>query len=303
MKLGREDWQFNIALGQKGYCGRHLAWPGYLYRREGQNRTLRNTTPEWHAEFLAQLRQLYPALYRGERPMGCCGGGRLARATGLRASSARTQTSGGDEMPELVEMEYLLDNASPQTYRGPVTQRRYTFGGRYKTGQVDKRDAEAMVALRENTLEVFKASGVKARKAGEKLTPRQQVAVESAINAHLGPRLVDENKRAAYESAVLHTTSPESDSAVPPGSYAKTGTVEDALRRLELAPEAEARAEVRAERNEAQAEVAEAAAAKVERQEERALMTAEEKRDAIRAARKNSARASKRSAKKAASGD
>ena len=37
MKHGREDWAFNVALGERGYCGVKLGRSGYLYRRHGHN--------------------------------------------------------------------------------------------------------------------------------------------------------------------------------------------------------------------------------------------------------------------------
>ena len=98
--LGRQDWAFAIALGRVGYCGQHIPKPLYLYRREGQNRTLRNTDEQWMMTFRQQLRDTFPDLYRGERPMGCCGGGsrRLparpaAGATGSAGAGGPTRTA------------------------------------------------------------------------------------------------------------------------------------------------------------------------------------------------------------------
>jgi glycosyltransferase involved in cell wall biosynthesis len=84
-KFGREDWAINVKFGMFGYCGVHINYRGLLYRRETQNRTLENTKPEWMTYFAKQMIAEYPELYRGGRPMGCCGRG--ARAT----SALRTQ--------------------------------------------------------------------------------------------------------------------------------------------------------------------------------------------------------------------
>lgn len=75
MQYGREDWCINIALGLHGYCGIKAEQPFYLYRREGQNRTLENTKPEWQKRFNQQIRSIYPNVYKGERSMACCGKG------------------------------------------------------------------------------------------------------------------------------------------------------------------------------------------------------------------------------------
>jgi glycosyltransferase involved in cell wall biosynthesis len=84
-KFGREDWAINVKFGIFGYCGVHVKHRGLLYRRETQNRTLENTKPEWMTYFAKQMVAEYPEIYRGGRPMGCCGRG--ARAT----SALRTQ--------------------------------------------------------------------------------------------------------------------------------------------------------------------------------------------------------------------
>src|SRR3990172_7629319 len=70
---GREDWAFNIELGTKGYCGVHVNYPGYIYRREGQNRTLTNTDPESKMKFQTMIHERFSDLYLGRFPMGCCG--------------------------------------------------------------------------------------------------------------------------------------------------------------------------------------------------------------------------------------
>lgn len=61
MHNGREDWAFNVALGVHGWCGKHVKQYGYLYRREGQNRTERNTTERHRQEFLAKIMSVFPS--------------------------------------------------------------------------------------------------------------------------------------------------------------------------------------------------------------------------------------------------
>jgi glycosyltransferase involved in cell wall biosynthesis len=131
MKAGREDWAFNVALGLKGFCGYHLSKPGYLYRREGQNRTETNTTPEWMAVFRKQMTTLYPELYKGIRPMGCCGG---------KSTVQRVLTDSLNGMDGMVKITFLHDTAGTQNYIGPVSKMTYKFGGQYKERYVDQRD-------------------------------------------------------------------------------------------------------------------------------------------------------------------
>lgn len=136
---GREDWAFNVALGEKGWCGVHVEHFGYLYRREGQNRSLRNTTPQHRAEFLDQMRRTFPHLYRGERPMACCGGRRSSAtsAQNVQAASAKSTRMAGAE--GFVEIEYV-GSQQLLTFTGSVTNTRYRFGVTRRHGFVDKRD-------------------------------------------------------------------------------------------------------------------------------------------------------------------
>lgn len=146
LRYGREDWGFAIAMGQAGYCGVKLSRAGYLYRREGQNRTLSNTTPEWRESFKRQMVELFPDLYKGKRPMGCCGGGRRAVSKG-QTSVAGFSTAGGTTMPGqegMVVLEYQGGNVGSQAWGGHSVPsgRTYLFGANSKDYRklVDNRD-------------------------------------------------------------------------------------------------------------------------------------------------------------------
>jgi hypothetical protein len=163
MTEGREDWAFNVGLGIKGWCGINTGEFEYLYRRELQNRTLQNTTPKWRSKFHSQLRSLYPNIYAGERPMGCCGGG---KRTPKAASRGRDMTA-KRELPGkqgMITLEYNGGNAGNETWRGPVTSTVYIFGGSRRRGYVDIRDAngdpekriEGMLSIKENGRQVFR---------------------------------------------------------------------------------------------------------------------------------------------------
>lgn len=139
MAHGREDWAFNIALGAKGYCGVHVDYPGYIYRREGQNRTLTNTSPKNREVYLLQLQSLYPRLYKGEFPMGCCGGSRVKSNSG-RKIDGQTKTAellGADGM---TIVNYVGGNYGNMTFYGPATGTTYKFSAKKYRGLVDDRD-------------------------------------------------------------------------------------------------------------------------------------------------------------------
>lgn len=161
MNKGREDWAFNVGAGIKGWCGVNTREAEYLYRREGQNRTLTNTNPRWRKVFLEQLKQLYPSIYAGERPMGCCGSGRKSASSKVSATakSAKLDLLGQDGM---VILEYIGTNWGDETWRGPVTKTVYVIGGVSKQKYVDKRDAygegriTGMLAIEKNGKRQFR---------------------------------------------------------------------------------------------------------------------------------------------------
>lgn len=143
MRYGREDWAFNVALGVHGYCGVHLDFPGYLYRREEQGRSTRNTNTKWMNRFAEQMRRLFPRIYAGERPMACCGQRSVSLPAGSGAKGIDMNSMNnlvGQKGMTLVE--YRGSNAGSQTWHSPVTNTRYVFGGKRKVGFVDNRDVQ-----------------------------------------------------------------------------------------------------------------------------------------------------------------
>ena len=154
---GREDWAFAVALGRAGYCGVRVAQPLYWYRRQGQNRTDRNAGPTWRATFVAQMKETFPDLYKGERPMGCCGGGRrparqMQQAPGRGVQIVAVQPGSAG----LTMIEYVGGNIGKGSWWGPVTGIRYEFGGSKRLGYVDDRDLAAMLEYMQGHKLVFK---------------------------------------------------------------------------------------------------------------------------------------------------
>lgn len=157
MGRGREDWGFNVALGLKGWCGVKLDTPGYLYRREGQNRTLTNTDIDSRRKFLGKMLELYPDIYRGFRPMGCCGNSKIKYNGSGETVSKISMVAGALPGREGFEiLEYIGSNVGDMTWYGPESRTRYIFGGNRRVGYVDKRDVAKMVALLDQGKKVFR---------------------------------------------------------------------------------------------------------------------------------------------------
>jgi len=158
MKYGREDWAFNVAMGEKGYCGIKIERSGYLYRREQQNRTLTNVDGKWRQRFQIQMAQLFPHLYRGERTMACCGkgGSRSSSPTGVRSMSRNLIPSGVN----MVLLEYHGGSVGSVNWGGQgsvPSGRYYRFGAnpKDKLKYVEERALPCVVKQREHGKDLF----------------------------------------------------------------------------------------------------------------------------------------------------
>jgi glycosyltransferase involved in cell wall biosynthesis len=156
MRYGREDWAFGIALGQVGVCGVKADGPaGYLYRQGEHNRTKRNKTLEWRERFRQQLRDLFPHLYRGERPEMCCGDRRKTpkkKNPAKRNNPAPLPGRGG-----MVLLEYIGRNTGAETYFTPAGNR-YKFGktDRHRTKYVARGDVKYLLGLSDGRKKLFR---------------------------------------------------------------------------------------------------------------------------------------------------
>ena len=168
MIYGREDWAFNIKLGLHGYCGIHVGMSGNLYRREGQNRSLRTGNRhkgeqaeyqvDWRIRFKEQLKALYPKIYAGERPMGCCGGRRASAPKPTKASRNLTaaMTTAARAAGSKILLEYVGLASGNSYWWGPETSRRYLAGGGKRVVAVDARDVDGLLAIRKGRKPVFR---------------------------------------------------------------------------------------------------------------------------------------------------
>lgn len=158
---GRDDWAFNVTLGLKGWCGVKASKPGYLYRRDGQNRTLTNTRPADYEMFREKMVKCFPDVYRGVRPMACCGSGNgnVVRSGGSQMAMAAASSNGSGSLPGQAGfeiLEYIGAGTSDSSWFGPVTKTRYVFGGNRRVGYVDIKDAPGMVAMADGGRRVFR---------------------------------------------------------------------------------------------------------------------------------------------------
>jgi len=80
LEHGLEDVEYWIAMGRAGWCGLKLDRVTLLYRRHSDSRfyTMRRNGME--TSMIAQIRLMHEDLYKGEMPVGCCGGSRSSRS-------------------------------------------------------------------------------------------------------------------------------------------------------------------------------------------------------------------------------
>ena len=176
MVYGREEWGFVVGLGVHGWCGVHIKEPLYLYRREGLNRSFSNAnkyrgdaarkqlpdnwvkgdipdgvSQSWKEFFRNQIKARYPEIFRGEREMGCCGGG--------RTNSSKNKTLKGLPGAEgMAIIEYIGKNAGDVTWIPDVEPYgvRYRIGGSTRRRYVDNRHLAWFLSLRKDRSPLFR---------------------------------------------------------------------------------------------------------------------------------------------------
>lgn len=176
MTTGREDWAMAINLGSHGYCGLYLPERGYLYRREQQNRTLKNTTPKHHQKFLAQLISLFPSVYKAGEVTMCCGNNSksVKSSSGGGARTVRAAAiplNGGSTI-----LEYIGSSWGAQSFYG-ASGARYVAGKSRSLVKVDKNDLTGttkkpgLLELRENGKLIFRVYNPPAAPAQKVVEP------------------------------------------------------------------------------------------------------------------------------------
>jgi len=168
---GRQDWAFAVAMGAIGHCGRRIPSELYLYRREGHNRSLRNTNPRDRAAFRALMERTFPSLYQEGRQMPRCCGGRGSRIVSSAARSASIPIAPGSD--GMVLLEYIGANTGRQVIYGPITRTRYSYKGSARLFYVDAKDAGPMLEMVRDRAPMF-------RLGAQRVSEEETVAVENA---------------------------------------------------------------------------------------------------------------------------
>jgi GT2 family glycosyltransferase len=141
---GRDDWSMGVRLGVHGWCGVHLPEAMYLYRREGQGRTLRNTSPEKNQAFYERIKALHPEAFQDPLPEGCCG----ARVVSNLFQEEEPLPPPPPPPPppkRAVMVRYIGNNAGTQLFKGRVTRRPYQFGLCQPLGEVAADDVDGFI--------------------------------------------------------------------------------------------------------------------------------------------------------------
>ncbi len=131
---GWEDWEFAISLGEIGICGVRVPQPLFYYRQHSPEQ-MRNAATRNKAVLRETLRWLHAAVYRGERPMGCCGNRQVVPAAA--GSGSRSVSAGEDE----VLIRYVGPSFGTQNWVGP-SGRSYRFGQAEPLQTVRRVDAD-----------------------------------------------------------------------------------------------------------------------------------------------------------------
>jgi glycosyltransferase involved in cell wall biosynthesis len=162
-RLGRQDWAWAVKMGMFGHCGVWLNELLYIYRREGQNRVLKNSDATWMEFFQTQMRTVFPQVYDGgTRPMGCCGGRGSARLA-LNQSIVANKTASAkiptalDAPGTMVMLEFIGKSVGRHSCYGDVTRIRYVYGAGKKYIYVDSKDVPGMLSKLVDHRNVFKA--------------------------------------------------------------------------------------------------------------------------------------------------
>lgn len=145
MIYGWEDYLFWIQAGRLGHCALRIPEPLFMYRRAGETMIIK--AQKHVSDMRRQLREFVPDVFRGERPMGCCGKTRAIKPKAV-ASGVRSGFIGSKVGPQvgeyqLIELQYK--GHRPIVIRGNVTGAFYRAEGT-KSMYVDPRDANQLLS-------------------------------------------------------------------------------------------------------------------------------------------------------------
>ncbi len=150
MEGGLEDWEYWLAMGEMGVCGKRVPEPLYWYRRRAGGRlaALKADPTRWHKAY-QKMRALHTDSYNGRFPMGCCGGAAQSVPKRPRAGTQPPQIT-GDRVP----IVYIGARKGDFWIVGQTSRVRYHIMGqgefladdRGRVG-VDRRDVQAFTSM------------------------------------------------------------------------------------------------------------------------------------------------------------
>ena len=137
---GWEDWDFQLSLLEKGWCGVRVAAPLFTYRfKTGQRREDSFSLKD---KLLQYITKKHKNLYEGKFNMACskCPGGANNRSTLHPTNSVIAQYAGS----EFVKVKYIGPMKQSHRVKNPATGQVYKFGGNPKdmVKNVWKKDEE-----------------------------------------------------------------------------------------------------------------------------------------------------------------
>lgn len=152
-----EDWDFQLALADKGICGTKIPFPLWTYRKQTGKRREENLAAfEVGKEAISKK---WSKFWNGEDPMACggCsrGGGVYAS---LNKSAGNPNPNRAAAIPDGDSQDMLLvefiGTGGARTYMGSTTRTQYRFGSDpdHRVRLVHKADADSLLAL----INVFK---------------------------------------------------------------------------------------------------------------------------------------------------
>ena len=157
MSAGLEDWEYWIAMGEAGVCGKRLAEPLYWYRRHPRGRLqwLKANKEKWNRAYQA-MREIHRESYNGRFSMGCCGGAKGARRP-VRAPVARGAVAmAAQKSGELVQVMYVGARKGDFQVVSGITRTRYRIPGQ---GELVQMLPQATQGVRPADVAWFKAVG------------------------------------------------------------------------------------------------------------------------------------------------
>lgn len=193
-----EDWEYWIHLGELGVCGEPCPDAMYYYRRNPSGRIAATIASPFIAQdAIEQIKRTHSMLYKGVKPMSCCGGRNSGGAPvaapqgvmGMMGDARFLNVPGA--AAGLVRLHYLQGNVGLVPWYGPVTGQQYAFSSEHPVSYVDARDAEKMVLLVEGRQPVFEIIANDAPSSNATVAKAEQVELVgepvAGENAELTP--------------------------------------------------------------------------------------------------------------------